>query len=111
MRAPREPGPLAITGEVRGRLVRTLVASSAPVDPAPLISLEAVEALEEHLRARLHDDASALFAAKAGVLEALELGKVGALCETSWDRGLGKARVVLGPAGPRLLCVPRRPDT
>jgi hypothetical protein len=110
MRATREPGPLAISIDVRGALVRLLVGTRAKVEPVPEIPLEAVAALEDHLRAKIHDDALALFAAKTAMLDALELGKVGALCETSWDRGLSKARVVLGPIGPRLLCIPRRPD-
>lgn len=118
MRARREPGPLEVSREVRAALVRlhafeAAVAQSvgtAHVEIAPVLSLEAVETLEEHFRANLPDDALALFASGADALERFELGKVGGLTEDAWASGLSKARIVLGDWGGRAVCIPRRPD-
>ncbi len=120
LRAPREPGPIEISRDVRSALMRMLVTEHAAarraggdppaIDAAPILSLEAVDALEDHLRARMPDDALAVFAAHPAALQLFTLGRVGALTELAWDRGLSKARVVLGELGQRLACIPRRPD-
>lgn len=110
---------LEVSPDVHAALVRMLVmdrrlaragGEDLHIDPAPIVSLEAIDALEDHFRARLPDDALAIFAASAGVLEGFELRRVGALTEAAWERGLSKARIVLGEFGPRLVCIPRRPD-
>jgi hypothetical protein len=120
LRLPRAPGPLELSRDVHDALVRLMVTEHAlfgdPDAPppelptTPVLSLEAVDALEDHLRARVHDDALAVFAARSDSLTGFELRQVGELTETAWERGLSKARVVLGTSGGRLVCIPRRPD-
>jgi hypothetical protein len=119
LRAPREAGPLEVSPDVRVALLRMLVMDrriareegrELAIDPAPILSLEAVDALEDHFRARLPDDALAIFCAPTDVLEGFALRRVGALTEKAWQHGLSKARIVLGELGARLVCIPRRPD-
>lgn len=119
LRAPRDPGPLEISPDVHTALLRMLVVDrqmaradgrELAIDPAPVLSLEAVDALEEHFRARLADDALAIFATPVDVLEGFALRRVGALTDAAWERGLSKARIVIGEFGSRLVCIPRRPD-
>ena len=119
LRAPREAGPLEISPDVRIALIRMLVMDrrvaredgrELAIDPAPILSLEAVDALEDHFRARLPDDALAVFCSPTDVLEGFALRRVGALTEKAWQHGLSKARIVLGEFGARLVCIPRRPD-
>ena len=79
-----------------------------PVGPARALGAGAVGALEAHLRTRLSDDVLAVLSSGAASLAPFALGSVGARSEEAWLAGLSKARLVLGPAGPRQVCVPRR---
>ena len=111
LREAREPGPLAVSPEVSHGLARLLAQGKtdpAAIDPAPVLSLEAVDTLEDYLRARMPDDALAIFAARA--LDGFDLAKVGTLSESAWGSGLSKARIVLGSWGKHLVCIPRRPE-
>lgn len=114
LRAAREPGPLEVSPEVSQGLARILTFESArsdsAVERAPILSLEAVDTLEDYLRARIPDDALALFAARSRTLAGFDLAKVGALSEDAWGTGLSKARIVLGVWGKHLVCIPRRPE-
>lgn len=120
LRDVREPGPLEVAPEVAAALARLLaiesktaeMAGETPraIDAAPSLSLEAVDTLEDFLRARLPDDALALFAARSKTLSLFELSQVGSRSERAWEMGLGKGRIVLGVYGKHLVCVPRRPD-
>lgn len=120
LREVREPGPLGVSPEVAAALARLLAieakmdatAGEAPraIDSAPTLSLEAVDTLEDFLRARLPDDALAIFAARSKTLSLFELAQVGSRSERAWEMGLGKGRIVLGIYGKHLVCVPRRPD-
>jgi len=115
VRTRRQPGPLEVSAAVRAALARLLVVERVlegrpmALGPCAPLPLEAVETLEEHLRARLSDDALAVFAAEAGALEGFSLGQVGARSEEAWARGLSKARVVLGVHAGLGVCAPRRP--
>lgn len=120
LRDVREPGPLEVSPEVAAALGRLLAIEAKmdamageaqrAIDPAPALSLEAVDTLEDFLRARLPDDALAIFAARARALSLFELAQVGSRSERAWEMGLGKGRIVLGVHGKHLVCVPRRPD-
>ncbi len=113
LRAAREPGPLYLTPEVRDALIRILTLEASPqsaIDPSPILSLEAVDTLEEYLRARMPDDALAIYAARTPALAVFDLAKIGTLSEQAWGEGLSKARIVLGTWGKVLVCIPRRPE-
>ncbi|UJR85339.1 Hypothetical protein I5071_74190 [Sandaracinus amylolyticus] len=120
LRDVREPGPLEVAPEVRAALARLLALEARvatlegreakPIDPRPTLSLEAVDTLEDFLRARLADDALALFAARAETFDQFSLAQVGSRSERAWDMGLGKGRIVLGVHGKHLVCIARRPD-
>jgi hypothetical protein len=113
LREVRAPGPLSVSPEVAdalSALVGLQRGAGAEVDLSPVLSLEAVDALEDHLRARLPDDVLAIFAARPRALESFELGRVGARCEVAWQGGLRKSRVALGPHGKHVVCVMRRPE-
>lgn len=114
LREAREPGPLEVSPEVSVGLARILTFESgrngAAIERAPILSLEAVDTLEDYLRARIPDDALAIFAARSRTLAGFDLAKVGALSEDAWAAGLSKARIVLGVWGKHLVCIPRRPE-
>jgi hypothetical protein len=98
---------------VRDALIRILTLEASPqstIDPSPILSLEAVDTLEEYLRARMPDDALAVYAAHTPALANFDLGKVGTLSEQAWEAGLSKARIVVGIWGKVFVCIPRRPD-
>lgn len=114
LRAAREPGPIDISPEVRDALIRILTLEATPkktaIDPSPILSLEAVDTLEAYLRARMPDDALAIYAARTPALKVFDLAKIGTLSEEAWEGGLSKARIVLGPWGKLFVCIPRRPE-
>jgi hypothetical protein len=114
LREAREEGPLEVSPEVRRALERMLAfeqqQSGGSATISSVLSLEAVDTLEDYLRARMPDDALAVFASRPLTLADFDLARVGALSESAWESGLRKARIVLGAWGKHLVCIPRRPE-